>query len=80
MCVLECSSTSKPQAEGWPSYVFAAVAVLSIGCYAFSAATSRATHLRKHGLLDESLVDPNPNPDPRCLRKHGLLDGSLVGH
>jgi hypothetical protein len=39
--------------EGWPSYVFAAAAFLAIMAFGFLAATSRATYLRKHGLLNE---------------------------
>jgi hypothetical protein len=43
-------------AEGWPVYVFAAAAILGVIAFACSAACSRATHLRKHGLLDNSLA------------------------
>ena len=41
---------------GWPTYVFAAVAVLAVLSFGFIAATTRASHLRKHGLLENSLA------------------------
>ena len=43
-------------AEGWPVYVFAAAAILGVVAFACAAACTRATHLRKHGLLDNSLA------------------------